>query len=121
MSKFCFYRKMATVTLMALVALSLTGCDCSKKLETAQEQNRMLTQQVAELQAQLEQASANAASSTANMGRKVYLVVEGDSLWSIAKKQLGSGTRYKEIQALNPELGENQPLTIGMELILPAE
>lgn len=32
---------------------------------------------------------------------KIYTVVKGDSLWSIAQKTLGSGTRYTEIVKLN--------------------
>ena len=30
-----------------------------------------------------------------------YTVQRGDSLWSIAKKQLGDGTKYKEIARKN--------------------
>ena len=32
---------------------------------------------------------------------KLYIVKKGDSLWSIAQKQLGSGARYPEIMSLN--------------------
>lgn len=32
---------------------------------------------------------------------KTYRIKAGDSLWSIAKKQLGNGARWKEIQKLN--------------------
>lgn len=32
---------------------------------------------------------------------KTYIVKKGDSLWSIARKQLGSGARYPEIMSLN--------------------
>lgn len=38
------------------------------------------------------------ASATSN---KTYTVVKGDSLWSIAQKQLGKGSRYTEIVKLN--------------------
>lgn len=31
----------------------------------------------------------------------IYTVARGDSLWNIAKKNLGNGNRYKEIMALN--------------------
>lgn len=34
-------------------------------------------------------------------GYSTYTVVKGDSLWSIAQKRLGNGTRYKEIKTLN--------------------
>lgn len=33
--------------------------------------------------------------------KKTYKVVEGDTLWGIARKLLGSGTRYVEIKELN--------------------
>jgi N-acetylmuramoyl-L-alanine amidase len=32
---------------------------------------------------------------------KTYIVKKGDSLWGIARKQLGSGARYSEIMSLN--------------------
>jgi N-acetylmuramoyl-L-alanine amidase len=32
---------------------------------------------------------------------EIYTVVKGDSLWKIAKEQLGNGERYTEIKALN--------------------
>jgi nucleoid-associated protein YgaU len=118
MNKFSIHRKTGVVAALVGVAVCMTGCDCAKKLEASEQQNQMLTQQVAELEAQLEQAAAPAATEP---GRPVYLVVEGDSLWSIAEKQLGSGARYKEILALNPGITRDQPLPIGTELILPAK
>jgi len=44
----------------------------------------------------LANAPAKPAAKTKN-----YTVVSGDSLWSIAQRQLGSGTRYNEIMTLN--------------------
>jgi LysM repeat protein len=32
---------------------------------------------------------------------RIHTVVKGDSLWDIAKKYLGDGSRYPEIKALN--------------------
>ncbi|MGB2866735.1 MAG: LysM peptidoglycan-binding domain-containing protein [Sedimentisphaerales bacterium] len=50
-----------------------------------------------------------------------YIVREGDSLWSIAGKQLGNGSRYKEISKLNADVLEDEnDLTLGMRLSLPA-
>ena len=43
--------------------------------------------------------SGKNASTTANY--ETYTVVNGDSLWGIAAKKLGSCTRYKEIKTLN--------------------
>lgn len=50
----------------------------------------------------------------------VYVVVKGDSLWKIAKNELGSGTRYVEIYELNKTVIKViNLLQIGQELILP--
>jgi len=49
-----------------------------------------------------------------------YVVKEGDSLWSIAAKKLGNGSRYNEISKLNADVLKNDhDLTIGMQLSLP--
>ena len=34
-------------------------------------------------------------------GVKTYTVKQGDSLWAIASKQLGDGSRYNEIKVMN--------------------
>lgn len=44
--------------------------------------------------------AADVNGSTATDGR-TYTVKKGDSLWAIAAKQLGNGSRYKEIKSLN--------------------
>lgn len=48
-----------------------------------------------------------------------YRVKEGESLWSIAAKQLGSGERYKAIEAVNPGLNSSK-LFAGQVITLPA-
>jgi tetratricopeptide (TPR) repeat protein/LysM repeat protein len=49
-----------------------------------------------------------------------YKVQRGQSLWSIAADELGSGSRYKEILDLNPQLQANPSyLMPGQELTLP--
>jgi hypothetical protein len=49
-----------------------------------------------------------------------YIVREGDTLWKIAAKQLGNGSRYKEISKLNTDvLKDENDLTVGMRLSLP--
>ena len=50
-----------------------------------------------------------------------YVVREGDSLWRIAVEQLGDGTRYKEIGELNADLENEDYLTVGMLLKIPAK
>jgi len=55
-------------------------------------------------------------------GRRVYVVEQGDTLFDIAKYELGSAGRWQEIYQLNRErIGENvDQLRAGTELILPA-
>jgi len=47
----------------------------------------------------------------------VYTVVKGDTLWKIARKNLGKGTRYPEIKALNGLTSDF--IRIGQKLKLP--
>jgi len=50
-----------------------------------------------------------------------HTVVHGESLWSIAQTHLGSGERYRDILAVNPQLGSHPDfLTPGTVLHLPA-
>ena len=46
-----------------------------------------------------------------------YTVQKGDSLWAIAQRLLGSGTRYKEIKALNGLTGDT--IYSGQKLKIP--
>jgi nucleoid-associated protein YgaU len=107
---------------VSVVALYAVGCNGNK---TVRKQNQELTQRVAELEDQLEHAEAIIASGTTNAqtpaGESVYIIVEGDTLWSIAKRQLGSGARHKEILALNPHITKDKPPTIGTKLIMPPQ
>lgn len=51
---------------------------------------------------------------------KTHTVVKGDCLWNIAAKHLGSGSRYPEIVALNPDKIKNSNLIYaGQVLKLP--
>ena len=62
-----------------------------------------------------------APSATAAIVPAAYKVLRGQSLWSIAVDQLGSGNRYIEILNLNPQLqGDPGRLVPGQELKLPA-
>ncbi len=61
--------------------------------------------------------SSKPASST-----RTYVVKEKDSLWKIAQKELGNGSRYKEIEKLNAKTLKNgKGVSAGMKLILPAQ
>ena len=50
----------------------------------------------------------------------VYTVVEGDSMYQIAARQLGDGNRWAEIQRLNSSMiGPSGIINPGMKLLLP--
>ena len=48
---------------------------------------------------------------------RIHTVVHGDTLWAIAKKYLGNGSRYKEIVSLNGL--KSNVLYSGMKLKIP--
>lgn len=53
-------------------------------------------------------------------GTRTYTVKAGDSLWGIAQKELGNGTRYPEIMKLN-NLTVNSFIVPGQVLYLPGD
>src|SRR5262245_37686125 len=58
------------------------------------------------------------ASETA--GSRVHLVKEGESLWMISKKELGAGSRWKEIYDANrDQLSSPEALHTGLKLRIP--
>lgn len=66
-------------------------------------------------------ASAPRASSTtvtAPSGGKTYTVAKGDTLYSIARRELGNGGRWREIKALNRL--DSDTVVVGTTLALPA-
>lgn len=59
-------------------------------------------------------------STTSAPQQSTYTVVSGDSLWNIAKKYLGDGSRYTEIYELNKDKITNPNLIYpGQVLTLP--
>ena len=48
---------------------------------------------------------------------RIHTVVHGDTLWAIAKKYLGNGSRYKEIVSLNGL--KSNVIYSGMKLKIP--
>jgi len=123
------------VFLLVMIIVIIAGCDCPKRVEVLQEQNEMLSAQVADLENQLAQADARSEAAVTRpqvqpqqqaqpqpqlpAAESTYVVVQGDNLWSIARKQLGKGARYEEILEMNPQIQQNQPLSIGTVLKLP--
>ncbi len=59
--------------------------------------------------------------SIANGNTRVYTIQSGDSLWSIAQKQLGNGSRFNEIIKLNSKLTAKSNLVVGSKIKLPAK
>lgn len=54
---------------------------------------------------------------TSNETYRIHTVVKGDTLWDIAVKYLGKGSRYTEIKAFNSL--KSDTLTVGMKLKIP--
>ena len=50
--------------------------------------------------------------------RRPALVVSGDTLWQLARKYLGAGTRWTELLALNPTLQDPRRLQVGVQLVV---
>lgn len=68
----------------------------------------------AQAQAETAKKPETAAAST---DARTYTVQKGDSLWKIARKQLGNPNRYKEIQSLNNMKGDL--IRVGQVIKLP--
>ena len=50
----------------------------------------------------------------------IYIVVKGDSLWSIAEKKFGNGVRYWEIYQINKNIIKDpNKIQVGQRLVLP--
>lgn len=45
----------------------------------------------------------------------------GDSLWKIAQRMLGRGSRWREVLAANPSVASPESLKAGTQLSLPLE
>lgn len=58
-----------------------------------------------------------AATVTAPSGGRTYTVAKGDTLYSIARRELGNGNRWREIKALNRL--ESDTVVVGTTLALP--
>ena len=63
-------------------------------------------------------AAAKTIAAKATRAGGAYRVSEGDSLWLIAQRQLGDGSRWAEIAALNSSINPDK-LVVGTKLSLP--
>lgn len=87
----------------------------------------MTAEQVKTLKKNLSTEISASSGNTGNVKEEpataaYYTVAKGDSLWSIAKKQLGDGRRYIEIFKLNQNIIKNPSrISIGQKLVLPAK
>jgi nucleoid-associated protein YgaU len=60
-------------------------------------------------------------SSVQGIGRRTYVVEQGDTLMDVARRQLGKASRWAEIYELNRDkLGEDHDYLVpGMQLAMP--
>jgi nucleoid-associated protein YgaU len=64
---------------------------------------------------------APVASISNNIGTpKAILVQPGDSLWKLARRHLGSGSRWNELLASNPTISDPHHIQPGALLVVPA-
>ncbi len=49
-----------------------------------------------------------------------HVIVKGDTLYSLAKRYLGHGRRWKDIQAANAGL-DPKKLRVGQEIVIPTQ
>ena len=54
-------------------------------------------------------------------GVQTIVVQRGDSLWKIAERTLGRGSRWREVLAANPSVVSPESLQAGMQLKLPVD
>lgn len=70
---------------------------------------------------ELAPVASAAPSAPAAAGESTHVVAAGDTLWGLAERYLGNGTRSGEIVAANPDKLKSRDamLTIGMKLRIP--
>ena len=48
-----------------------------------------------------------------------YTVQAGDSLWTIAKRYYGDGSKYKELAKANPDITNPNLIHSGQSIVIP--
>jgi nucleoid-associated protein YgaU len=70
--------------------------------------------------AQKKSEPATPAASSSTSGARIHIVKDGESLWKIAKQELGSGARWNEIYTANRDvLASPEALHTGQKLRVP--
>jgi nucleoid-associated protein YgaU len=106
--------------------------ELESKVTDLTEQNSYLTSQISLLQNSTgsnneiqsdetsEQTSEGETSEDTTTGKnEKYIVQSGDSLYKIAQKVYGDGSRYSDILKANGMTEDNISLAVGDELIIP--
>lgn len=60
-------------------------------------------------------------STAVSSPSRTVTVRPGDSLWKLAKQNLGRGARWQELLAANPSIADPTRLAAGTEIIVPAQ
>jgi nucleoid-associated protein YgaU len=108
--------------------------ELQSKVSDLTEQNSYLTAQVSLLQnasnaaqsqsesedktEQTSEGTSETTTEASSQGEK-YIVQSGDSLYKIAQKVYGDGSRYTDILKANGMTEDNISLSVGDELIIP--
>ena len=81
-----------------------------------------LVEKAAEAEPMVQEAALNQTSTDAQREERLHVVQRGESLWDIAAKYLGSGSRYPQILDANrDQLPSAAALRPGMRLRLPTQ
>jgi nucleoid-associated protein YgaU len=62
-------------------------------------------------------------STVAKTSSSLHTVIiqPGDSLWNLARQNLGRGSRWKELLAANPGIVDPTRIAVGTEIVVPAK
>jgi len=112
-----------SLALLVVVPLVLTSCD-SPRAEGPFRPPRRSLEQLRPVVGPVWDAPRPAGPATATgtdpapNGYQTYTIQQGDTLWSIARRLLGDGKRYRQIAQMNPDLPADR-LPVGREIRIP--